>query len=282
MCEGELVMIHGWRGVGKTYFAGALSVALATGSSFLKATWKAPRPRNVLYIDGELSGRLLVERFSSLIAGLDASAAEKVFEVFERLHVLSFEDWQGWFNRGMRLSEPEDQQWLKNRIKRLGIEVVVLDSLTTLGGVDKENDAESWAPVQRYLLELRALGLVVILLHHDNKMGTQRGTSRREDVLDLVLQLKRPPDYQTSQGLRAILEFSKVRSAPPEECESIEVTLEGDPPIFVWRRLPGPLERVAEMTKEGLGTKDIAGELGVSRWTVQRLKKQAKECGLLE
>src|SRR6478752_1273542 len=47
-----LAMIHSWRGVGKTHMALGVAYAAASGGTFLR--WKAPKPRRVCYIDGEM------------------------------------------------------------------------------------------------------------------------------------------------------------------------------------------------------------------------------------
>lgn len=50
-----------------------------------------------------------------------------------------------------------------------------------------------------------------MFIHHAGKSGAQRGTSKREDVLDTVVALKRPGDYVTSQGARFEVHFEKAR-----------------------------------------------------------------------
>jgi len=71
-------------------------------------------------------------------------------------------------------------------------ELMILDNISTLVRCGKEKEAESWFPVQgRAPADLRS----VLLIHHAGKGGLQRGTSRREDVLDTVITLRRPADY---------------------------------------------------------------------------------------
>ena len=49
--------------------------------------------------------------------------------------------------------------------------------------------------MQAWLLRLRRQGVAVLLVHHAGRSGNPRGTSKREDVLDTVIQLKHPEDY---------------------------------------------------------------------------------------
>src|SRR5262245_47302939 len=79
-------------------------------------------------------------------------------------------------------------------------DLLILHNISTLCRTGTENEAESWAPVQEWLLRLRREGISVILIGHDGKGGTQRGTSKKEDILDVVIQLERPGDYQMDQG----------------------------------------------------------------------------------
>jgi Mrp family chromosome partitioning ATPase len=47
-----LAMIYSKRGVGKTFVALSVAYAVASGGVFLR--WKAPAPRRVLLVDGEM------------------------------------------------------------------------------------------------------------------------------------------------------------------------------------------------------------------------------------
>ena len=49
---------------------------------------------------------------------------------------------------------------------------------------------------------LRRRGVSVLIVHHAGKGGEQRGTSRREDVLDTSISLRRPSDYLPTEGAR--------------------------------------------------------------------------------
>ena len=64
-------------------------------------------------------------------------------------------------------------------------------------------------------LAQRRAGKSVAFIHHGGKSGQQRGTSRKEDVLDTVMSLRRPPDYSAEQGpLRAALEKTRGFHGP--------------------------------------------------------------------
>jgi RecA-family ATPase len=65
-CEGDLGFLFAFRGIGKTFFALDLSKAIAQGTRF--GPWKAPTPKKVVYIDGEMPAELIQERANGLQA----------------------------------------------------------------------------------------------------------------------------------------------------------------------------------------------------------------------
>lgn len=162
-----LAMLYAPRGMGKTYVA--LSIALAVAGGGAVFGWKAPKPRRTLYVDGEMPAGVMQRRLAQLLAGA-------IHEVDpENLRFLSA-DLQ---ERGMPdLSSPEGQRQLEEHLE--GVEFVVIDNLSTLCRSGKENEAESWLAMQGWLLELRRRGISVLMIHHAGKNGQQRGTSRRE------------------------------------------------------------------------------------------------------
>ena len=76
------------------------------------------------------------------------------------------------------------KKWSENRINRSDILISLLRS-------GLENEGESWLPFQNWLLDLRRRNISVLYIHHANKSGDQRGTSRRIDITDTVACLKK-------------------------------------------------------------------------------------------
>jgi putative DNA primase/helicase len=64
-----LALIYAPRGIGKTHVALGIAHAVASGSDFLR--WKAPKPRGVLYIDGEMPANMMQERLTKIVAASD-------------------------------------------------------------------------------------------------------------------------------------------------------------------------------------------------------------------
>src|SRR5262249_12545122 len=193
--EKGLAMLYAARGTGKTHVALGIAYAVATGSSFLK--WRAPAARRVLLIDGEMPASALRERLQHISAGetpIPATLQILAGDLVEH----------GIGNLASPLVQAELEPWLD------GVELLILDNLSSLAAV-RDNDGDSWAPMLLWLLRLRRLGLTVLIVPHAGKAGEQRGTSRREDVLDTSIRLRRPGDYVPGQGARFEVQIDKAR-----------------------------------------------------------------------
>lgn len=263
--EKGLAMLYAARGTGKTLVALCIAFAVATGGQFLK--WRAPRPRRVLLIDGEMPAATLQER----LAGIIAASPNVVFDP-ANIKILAndlIED-GGIGNLASAEVQAEIDQWLE------GIDLLVLDNLSSLTAVIRDNDAESWGPIQEWLLRLRRRGISVLIVHHAGKGGQQRGTSRREDVLDTSISLRRPSDYCPTEGARFEIHLEKARGVHGDAARPFEARMEtrGDAAVWTVRELEDANQaRVKALIDDGLSVRDIADETGISKSTVQRIKK---------
>lgn len=269
--EKGLAMLYAARGTGKTHVALGIAFAIATGTKFLK--WTAPRPRRVLLIDGEMPAAALQERLASIIAStpeleLDPANIQIIAgDLIEAGGIgnLASTDVQG-----------ELGGWLD------GVDVVVLDNLSSLTAVIRDNDAESWGPIQEWLLRLRRRGISVLIVHHAGKGGQQRGTSRREDVLDTSISLRHPADYSPVDGARFEVHLEKARGVHGDAAKPFEARLETRDGRAIWttRELEDANRaRVEALLDDGLSVREIADETGIPKSTVHRLKKAIEAIG---
>jgi hypothetical protein len=265
-----IAMVYAYRGIGKTFFALSVAYAATSGGNFLN--WMAPGPVGALYIDGEMPGPVMQERLSQIVAGADQEPKAPF--------TLLTPDLQP---EGMpRIDNPEGQEAIES-ILTPKIKLIVIDNISTLTGA-KENEADGWTPVQAWALKQRQKGRTVLFVHHAGKGGAQRGTSRREDVLDTVLALKRPVDYHTDQGAVFEIHFEKARGLYGNDVDSIEARLSDEGAGLFWNWRPvetSNFERVVELSKKGLNQKEIADELQLNKSTVSRHIRRAKSEGYL-
>ena len=268
--ERDLAMVHAFRGIGKSRFAHSIAVSVAAGGSFLR--YSAPEPKGVLLVDGELPGEDLQRYLSEAVAGSDK-------EPEAPLHILSA-DLSGAPLRSLATGAGREQ--VERHLR--GVSLLILDAITTLcPGAGPENDSQSWEAMQSWLLDLRRQGVTVLLVHHDGKGRTQRGTSRREDVLSQVVQLTRPSDYRTSEGARFEVHLTKSRGIIGEGAEPFEAWLTTEPngqPQWRLRLIEDETAAAANsLTGEGLSQREIAKRMGISPSSVNRALKRSKEAG---
>jgi DNA-binding CsgD family transcriptional regulator len=182
------------------------------------------------------------------------------------------------------LSTPEGQASIDELITP-ETALIVVDNLSCLCRTGRENEAESWIPVQGWALRHRAAGRSILFIHHSGKNGEQRGASKKEDVLDVVLKLKRPIDYEPSQGACFEVIFEKARHLTGEDTTSFEATLttgnDGNQAWVFKDVSQTTYERVIDLANNGLSQSDIAAELEINKSTVSRHMRKAKADGKL-
>ena len=272
----SLNMIYGWRGVGKTHVNLGISYALASGGSFLN--WKADKPRRVLLVDGEMPAPALQERLIMIIAS-NGVEIEPGF-----LSIITPDLQKGAMPD---LSTHEGQNAVSEVAERVKADLIVVDNLSCLvRGGGRENDAESWLSVSEWALLQRQAGRSIIFIHHSGKNGQQRGTSKREDLLDVVISLRRPPDYDPASGACFEIHYEKARHLSGNDVDPIEAQLTVDShglSTWAWRTVSDTTyDRVINLAKDGLSQSEIAMELGINKSNVSRAWRKADSAGLLE
>ncbi|MBF0480556.1 MAG: AAA family ATPase [Desulfovibrionaceae bacterium] len=262
-----LVMLYAPRGMGKTFAALSIAYAIASGQTVMR--WTVPSAKRVLYLDGEMSASAMRERLASIVAGTDLEPPDPSY-----LTIIT-PDLQPEFMPNLATSE--GQTALEGFLE--GVDLVVVDNLATLARHGRENEAESWLPVQGWILDLRRRGLSVLMIHHAGKGGNQRGTSSREDVLDTVIALKRPDDYQAEEGARFEVHLEKARGICGPEAKPFEAKLIEASGGLAWTTTDiedVESHRVLKLKAEGLSVRDIAEETGIKKSKVHRLLKKAE------
>jgi AAA domain/DnaB-like helicase N terminal domain len=262
----SIAMVYSWRGGGKTYFMLYLSYAISVGK--LKVfNWKIPEARPVLYVDGEMDSTELQERAQKIVIG---NASHVPDPGMMRFITPDLEE------HTPEILTADGRRRIEDQLR--GGELLVLDNLSSLVPSGEERETEEWAIVQEWLLKLRRCGYTTVFCHHAGKGGGQRGTSNREDLLNLVINLRRPPDYSPEDGLRAEVHCEKARGQVGLAVQPFEVRLdEDDRRHLVWTTKPlkEQLERrAAGMFTAGDKNREVSEVLNLTRWQVHRLRKR--------
>ncbi len=197
--EGQLIQVFAERGLGKTWFTRTLALIMACRASAMEFT--SPCAHRVLYLDGEMASREIQQRDQTLAS----------FMTFKNDPVLVTiaADWQD--DPMPRLDTEEGKDAVEPYVE--WADVVIVDNRACLCNAAGERDPNDWQDAQRWILDLRRRGKLVILVHHTGKTGdSQRGISNVEDVLDFSVELVRPDEgYEVGQGARFTMKFTKTR-----------------------------------------------------------------------
>lgn len=258
-------ILYAPRGIGKTFAALSIAVAVASGGAVFN--WRAPMPKRTLYVDGEMPATSMQNRLSALVNGMSVPphTLKNMALITPDLQPCPMPD----------VSTANGQAMLEPFLK--GVDMVVLDNIATLCRTGKENESQSWQTMQAWLLELRRRGMTVLLIHHAGKSGDQRGTSAREDIMDTVISLRRPREYSMAEGARFEVHLTKARGILGDDAKPFEANLltEGNALHWQVRELEDvELDELKRLLREGYSIRDCAEEMGKSKGAIQRLKKK--------
>jgi 5S rRNA maturation endonuclease (ribonuclease M5) len=269
-----IILVSGWRNVGKTWFVIGILDAVTTGNNF--GPWETKKPVPCLYLDGEMPAQDIQERLGKKQPDRKAP-----------LYIYS----DAYANQlGLKKANMLDPEWrnsILGILLNLGVKLFVVDNIASLSpGID-ENSKSEWDPINQWLLELRFKGITTLLLHHLGKEGSQRGTSSREDNIDTSIMLKSPPGYNPEDGARFICSFGKNRIRHKHLHMISDSTFhmipdENGNPVWSYKSTNKANKiEVLKMFDEEFTNKDIAEQLGITPGRVSQLKKEGVKDGYL-
>ena len=177
-----------------------LGFAISAGTGFLH--WRGIRLARVLFIDGEMSRRLLKQRLADEAnrSGLRPAG----------MHALSHEDIENF----APLNTPAGQACINAQIERIGeLDLVIFDNVMSLIAGDMK-DEEGWAQTLPLVRSLTRRKIGQLWVHHTGHDETRSyGTKTREWLMDTVIhieEVKRPDTHVSFQ-----LSFRKARERTP-------------------------------------------------------------------
>jgi putative DNA primase/helicase len=198
-------MIFAPSGIGKTYFAMAIALSVASGQPLIGNKWLVPEPRRVLYVDGEMNGRAMTER---IMGFKEANNLSDVMD--ENLSILT----PDLCKRDMPdLGNLDGRKRIEAILVRKKIDLVIIDNLSTLyTNLKSENDAESVNDFNDWIKRLTRMGIAIEVVHHAGKDPLkQRGTSKFEVLFHTIKRLSRPQGYRATDRARFNVNFTKTR-----------------------------------------------------------------------
>jgi hypothetical protein len=210
------VLLTAATGLGKTNFGLALGMRCAAMQDFLH--WRAHRKTRVLYIDGEMSRRLLKQRV------LDEE--QRVGSSPKTFFALSHEDIENF----KPLNTPEGQAWINALIDKIGeLDLVIFDNIMSLTVGDMK-DSEPWQQTLPLALSLTKRAIRQIWIHHTGHDETRSyGDKTREWQMDTVAHLDAVKRDDTDVSFSMSLPKARERTpATRYDFQDVKIALVND------------------------------------------------------
>ncbi len=197
--EGQTTILYGNYGSGKSLLAISIAYVLGLkdfdGEDCEIGQWQVKNPTGTLYIDGELGEVEMEERVGQF---------EWLGEQKYKMRVFSIPEYQLVTEDTFYLSNRENQQkvikWLHEHPR---YKLIILDSISTLFGLEEENSNSEWSnKINPFLKDLRALGVACLMLHHsgkDSKRGL-RGASAMGAMAHNIFRLENHREKSPDRG----------------------------------------------------------------------------------
>jgi hypothetical protein len=202
-------------GLGKTNLCLGLAFDMAEGRGFLH--WHATRPARTLYVEAEMSRRL--------VKGRVADGARRLGAIPKNLHILSADE-----HPIPPLNTPEGQQFIDCYIAKAGgFDFVFFDNIQSLliGSMAEE---EPWQQILPWNATLTRRSIGFLYIHHTGLDKSRAfGTKTREWQMDMVLvaEAVERPEADIAISLR----FDKARAKDRhnrEDFATVTITLAND------------------------------------------------------
>ena len=266
--EGDYGIIHGNRGVGKSFLVLAAAVAISGGGKC--GPWQAHSALKTLYVDGEMPHGEIDKRLKGLGAGENLLVAH---------HDALFHHAEATFH----LEDPQQQKDLTRFIHHNGVRVLILDNHSVLfPGLSANNDNDAWESIKQWFLELRRRKVCVILVGHNGANGELRGGTRKQDDASWVIRLDRPLAMK-GDGARFISSFTKNRHAQCDPADVKWVFLTGKDGITRITAEPSPESELRKLVEAGeTSATAIAKKLGVLKGTVAKWADAGVDAGWMK
>ena len=214
---GDIGMIYGAPGCGKTFVVIDLALSACIGKAFAMRFGMARR-LNVAYCAGEGAGGL-PSRFA---AAAHHHGIEELPNFTFYKHVPQL------FINGESTTDVSIRQFVAEWRERQedgragALDLLIVDTLATASAEADENSSKDMGKVlQACRLATHELGCAIMLVHHTNKSGTaERGSSSLRGAMDCMLEIRRISDT----GTKAVMTCAKLKDGEGWRDQTLDLT----------------------------------------------------------
>lgn len=199
--RGEWMTLYAQEGVGKSWVASGLARIASDGGEYLG--WTSAGGKRVLFIDTEMGAAMVQERFGGSIP-----RNVEVVCLHEMTPTPSFGEQSG-----------RDQ--ITRLIDRVRPDLIVIDNLQS-NCMEAVTSMPKWKEIEGWLVGLRSSGISLIMVAHANDQNKLNGHRAQRTVVNSVLKLSKPDDYEADEGVRILVEFEKTRRYLSDDAKRFE------------------------------------------------------------
>jgi hypothetical protein len=274
------VLLWAPTGIGKTLLALALGVWRANGLPFLHWPEANGRKMRVLYIDGEMSSRLLKERLVDESKRLGIEPDPDTFVAASWEDIPNFQP----------LNTPAGQRAINKMIHLHKPDLIIFDNIMSLlSGNMKET--EQWDAVKPWVKSLTKHKIAQLWIHHSGHDETRAyGDKTKEWIMDTVMSLERVERPDTDVSF--LLSFKgKKRECKPSnrhEFADVRIALVDDKwvhdakPVAKRKKLDGEIEKFYEALLRAARTSKTKQRKDQPTATVDEWSRECVTMGVLE
>jgi KaiC/GvpD/RAD55 family RecA-like ATPase len=272
MAEKSISLLYSKTGSGKTWLALSIAYASSLGKSIFEGRKGSRKKVKTFYIDSEMGESALKNRLRIIETMYGVPLIKN-----KHFHCISIDPGE------MALDSSEAQISLGQYIKSSRMEqktdgyLVVIDNV--LAATDYSDHSKSWNNLFRWLKRLRENGATVLVVHHANETGKQRGSGIKTAVVDNVIRVEREKTTEKSSSIPLELIIEKNRSIASDIDGQFNLEIHFGKKSAYWTSsLPNTsediTEKVIELLKQGFSVKEITEKTNYSRAWIYRIKKK--------
>lgn len=216
LSPGDLCMVFGESGSGKTFVVIDLIIAAALGETFA-GCFEISRQLNVAYCAGEgLSG--LSDRFAAAAGSRNLSYIPN-FLFFQNVPQLYLEQYQSIYTFVSEYKTGDHPQ----------LDILVIDTFhSATVNADENSSKDAGKILSAVKFAIQELGCAVILVHHSNRARSgERGSSAYRGAMDVMLEV-------SLAGTKYIMHCSKLKDGEKFESQSFNLIKWGDSAYPKW------------------------------------------------